>query len=210
MQFRFINARRALEYIREGLAGGCSLARYLLERLERERVRIGTWLPPTIPEEDIYRFEQGRKLPKLGWEIILPHGGRLVPIPNTVPEVARYLSHRLAAYRLQGCNALLLAADELASPSDPWIAQYQACEGTGLLFWQQEVYFYADERAPIEGVERVLQHARSLAGMFSVAVLARDVQIFQDWSPALVAQLSELFVARAYDGESFLLVKFVR
>lgn len=56
-------------------------------------------------------------------------------------------------------------------------------------------------------VEEILRRARSLAGMFSVVVFAQgDIQ--QGLSAEFAVSLAKLFVVRAYDGESFLLVKF--
>jgi hypothetical protein len=132
----------------------------------------------------------------------------LVPIPTTVPVVTHYLYRHLAACRKQGRKAFLLAPDELASPSDPWVARYHPPEGSGLLFWGDEVYFYVTEDTSAAGVEQVLRHARSLTGMFSYTVFAHG-DIEQDCSAELVAPSVRLFVVRAYDGESFLLVKFV-
>jgi hypothetical protein len=209
MRFRLIKTRRALEYIRNGLQGGCSLSRALLRRLERATVRIGAWLPSDTPKSKIYRFEQGGILPPL-WEeaIHLPSGGVLVPVPTTVSIVRHYLYRHLNDCKKKACQWFLLAPDELASPSDPWIARYQSPEGTGLLFWGDEVYHYAKADAPLASVEWVIRQASSLAGMFSYVVLSHgDVALIH--SPEVVASSVDLFVVRAYDGESFLLVKFV-
>lgn len=209
MRFRLIKTQPALEYIRDGLQEGCSLSRSLLQRLMRANVRIGAWLPPDIPEKRIYQFKQGGISPQsCGEAFHLPSGGVLVPIPTMVPVVAHYLYRHLAACRKQGRKAFLLAPDELASPSDPWVARYHPPEGSRLLFWGDEVYFYVTEDTSAAGVEQVLRHARSFTGMFSYTVFAHG-DIEQDCSAELVIPSVRLFVVQAYDGESFLLVKFV-
>jgi len=90
MQFRLIQTQQALRYIRYGLDRGCSLSQALLQRLEQAKIRIGTWLPRGVSKGIIYQFEQGGKLPAQQNEAVqLPSGGVLIPIPNTVPAVAR-------------------------------------------------------------------------------------------------------------------------
>jgi hypothetical protein len=96
MQFRLIQTQQALRYIRYGLDRGCSLSQALLQRLEQAKIRIGTWLPRGVSKGIIYQFEQGGKLPAQQNEAVqLPSGGVLIPIPNTVPAVARYLHNSL-------------------------------------------------------------------------------------------------------------------
>ena len=210
IRFRPVKTQPALKYIREGLVEGCTLSRHLCQRLEQETVRVGTWLPLDVPEDSLYQFTQGGKLPRRPEEVIpLPRGGLLVPIPNTLSVVARYLYRQLIVAQQRGDQAFLVAPDELASPLDPWLSRYHPAMGTGLLVWQEEVYFYARVSASISAVESIVRRARSLVGMFSLIVFARDGSLDKDWSPALVASKTRFFIVGAYDGESFLLVKFV-
>jgi hypothetical protein len=208
MQFRLIQTQQALRYIRYGLDRGCSLSQALLQRLEQAKIRIGTWLPRGVSNGSIYQFEQGGKLPAQQNEAVqLPSGGVLIPIPNTVPAVARYLHKQLADCKKRGTKAFLLAPDELASPSDSWVVRYEPIEGVKMLFLNEEVYFYVKEDGSFAAVEKILRRARSLAGMFSVVVFAHG-DIEQGLSAELTVSLAKLFVVRAYDGESFFLVKF--
>jgi hypothetical protein len=124
-----------------------------------------------------------------------------------VPAVARYLHKQLADCKKRGTKAFLLAPDELASPSDSWVVRYEPIEGVKMLFLNEEVYFYVKEDGSFAAVEKILRRARSLAGMFSVVVFAHG-DIEQGLSAELTVSLAKLFVVRAYDGESFLLVKF--
>lgn len=207
MRFRTINTRRALEYIRKELQGGSSLSQRLLTRLEQQQVRAGTWVPLGLSKEEVYRFEQGGKLPS-GDEVIRLSGGVLVPIPNTAAEVARYIYRKFSLSTRRGVCPLLLAPNELASPSDPWIARYRPPLGTGIVCWQNEVYFYAESSASVIGIEAVIRRARLLSGKSSVAVFAEGINVRESWSPDMVASFAKFFIAEAYDHESFLLVRF--
>lgn len=171
---------------------------------------MGTWLPLDVPEDSLYQFTQGGKLsPRTGGVIPLSRGGLLIPVPNTLSVVARYLYQQLIGAQQRGDQAFLVAPDELASPFDRWLSRYHPPRGTGLLFWQKEVYFYSSASASISAVESIIQRARSLVGMFSLTVFVRDANFCKNWSPALAALSTRFFTVEAYDGESFLLVKFI-
>jgi len=72
---------RALEYIRDRLENGKTLAHYLLKREDLARGSISTYLPADVAEDVLYGFRWGGKLKIDPTTVVYPErgGGVLCP-----------------------------------------------------------------------------------------------------------------------------------
>ncbi len=196
-----LDRKRALEYVQSVLSEGRTLSVCLLREAPIERASFHTWLPEQTCDEARHQFRTGGKLPPAGDPIYLSSGGVLVPINNTNLQVAHYLWELLK----QRENSVLIVEHQLALPSDPWIQRYVPPHGTGLLFWQDEVYFYGDSEAGSEGLEAIIRKS----GHCPIGVVTENREHTNtDWSPEFAARNASLLIVGAYDGESYILAEW--
>jgi hypothetical protein len=98
----------ALEYVRERLENGKTLARYLLDALELEAGVVTTFLPPGLGQEKVAHLTWGGVLP-VDLEGVRyleePDGStsRLVPTPNTKDHLVEAVRMYLSGTRARVC-----------------------------------------------------------------------------------------------------------
>ncbi len=199
-----LDRNRALRYVQSALSDGRTLSACLLREAPIERAHFHTWLPEGVPEEKRYDFHMGGKVPYKEEPIYLPSGGALIPTGNTDEEVVQYICTYLG---LRDDLAFVIE-HPFAQPSDPWIERYVPPRGTGLIFWDDEVYLYGDREADSEGIGAILRQGSSIWPP-TIAVLTRaDGLAHNLWSPDLVAHYTSVLIVGAYDGESFILAEW--
>jgi hypothetical protein len=62
-QLQFYNlGERGMEYIRERLEGGKTLAHLLLESIDLQQGRAWSYLPPNMPASEVMKFDEGVRM----------------------------------------------------------------------------------------------------------------------------------------------------
>jgi len=201
----------ALEYMRERLGQGKTLAHYLLQRDDLPRGRITTCLPPSVPADEVEEFRAGYKLkrdPATFRYRKEPDGSvtRWEPKPNTDPWLASVVQWFLCG----GLDRICIFENSMALPRDPWL---QSC-GLPTLIFGDEVYHGVSNRHA-ENEERILQTIRGASDVWlfygvmtslantngpSLETATIDRDFLQ-----VCAQRAEKVVVGAYDGESYLI-----
>ncbi len=201
----------ALEYIRECLAEGKTLARHLLERVDLESGTVTTFLPSDVSKEAASQFRTGGKLerdPETFVYRTAPDGSRVrwEPVPNTDPWLVSIVQAFLRAAEGRVC----ILENALARPSDPGLSRFQS----RLLAFEDEVYHVLLSRE-LEGTEiaRAIGEARCayppligvitfLAAEAGLPDEARDITSAQ---LRVLAERTQKIVVGAYDGEGYLI-----
>jgi len=200
----------ALEYIRERLGHGKTLARYLLEREDLASGSVITCLPPNVPVETLEDFGEGYKLkrdPATFRYRTEPDGSitRWEPVPNTDPWLVSVVQQFLRS----GSGRVCILENSSALPSDPWL---QSCH-LPILIFDDEVYHFVSHK-DAENEERVLETIRTARSWLFYGVMTL---LPKSDAPSLeagtidgeflqaCAQKAERVVVGAYDGESHLI-----
>jgi len=199
----------ALQYIRERLAEGKTLARYLLEREDLASGSVITCLPPNVPVETLEDFNES-KLERDPATFRYRTGSdgsvtRYEPVPNTDPWLASVVQGFLRG----GSDRVCILENSSALPGDPWL---QSCH-LPILIFDDEVYHFVSHK-DAENQERILETIRTARSWLFYGVMTLLPKID---APSLeagtidgeflqaCAQKAERVVVGAYDGESHLI-----
>ncbi len=203
----------AVNYIRDCLANGKTLARYLLERPDLESGTVTTFLPSDVSEEAATQFKWGGKLKRDPATFVYrtePDGSttRWEPKPNTDPWLVSILQRFLRGRAERVC----VFENELASPGDPWLS-LPRWDILQTAIFENEVYHLLSNR-DAENEERILTTIKGanawlfIGAMTSVSKasdLALEADTVDDEVLEMFAQRAEKIVVGAYDGESYLI-----
>jgi len=201
----------ALQYIRERLAEGKTLAHYLLEREDLPSGSVITCLPPNLPVETLEDFNEGDKLerdPATFRYRTEPDGSitRWEPVPNTDPWLASVVQEFLRG----GPERLCIFENSPAAPGDPWL---QSSDLQTLTF-DDEVYHFVSDRdaGKKKRILETIRGARSawlLYGVMTFLSSAPDLSLekgsIEQKALEALAQGAEKIIVGAYDGESCLI-----
>ena len=203
----------AVSYIRDCLANGKTLARYLLQRLDLESGAVTTFLPSDVSEEAATQFKWGGKLYRDPATFVYhtePDGSttRWEPVPNTDPWLASILREFLGA----GPERVCVFENESALPSHPWLSLPRWAILQTLIF-ENEVYHLLSNR-DAENEERILTTIRiadswlfigAMTSLSQASDLPLEAGRLDDEALKMFAQRAERIVVGAYDGESYLI-----
>ncbi len=204
----------AIDYIRERLSTGKTLARHLLETLDLERGSVIACLPSNVSDHEALQFEQGGKLPHPDpstFRYLTDKQGRtslLVPVPNTDPWLVSLVQDFLS----QSADRVCAFEDWLAQPSDAFWSKKES-KREAASFVDDEVYYVLVSGDSEEQIRDAVGWSRCawpglLAAMTSLTADEPIPSDRRNISPALLKTLAvrtERLAVGAYDGESYLI-----
>jgi hypothetical protein len=205
---------QAIDYIRQRLTHGKSLARHLLEALDLERGSVIACLPPNVGDQEALQFKEGGKLPHPDpstFRYLTDEQGRtsrLEPVPNTDPWLVSLVQHFLS----QSADRVCIFEEFYAEPSDPlWSKKESKREAAS--FVDDEVYYVLVSGDSEEQLREAVGWSQQawpalLAAMTSMTADEPIPSDRRNISPALLKPLAgrtERLAVGAYDGESYLI-----
>jgi hypothetical protein len=202
----------ATEYLKESLAKGHTLSKYLLQRADLNRGEVFTFVPNTLNESAANNFRAGPLLPETPVEIVLEAAdadlkSRIVRTPNTDSVLAEVIITHMA----NDADRMAVFEEGLAKPSDPCMRSAK------LTPWQpfgDEVYYFLARRgSSYFEVLRAIKNAHSAyPGLIGILTRASRLQKSAVQRGKLTAKMLKDFAARAefvlvsaYDGEGYLI-----
>jgi len=200
----------AVSYIRDCLANGKTLARYLLQRPDLESGTVTTFLPSDVSEEAATQFKWGGKLKRDPATFVYrtePDGSRTrwEPVPNTDPWLISILQEFLRG----GPERVCVFENSSAAPEHPWLLS----SGMQTLIFESEVYHFLSSRdleneekilTTIEGTKSWLFYG-TMTSLSEPPDLPLEGGTVDDEVLKTFAQRAEKIVVGAYDGESYLI-----
>jgi hypothetical protein len=204
----------AIDYIRERLSNGKTLARHLLETLDLECGSVITCLPPNVSDQEALQFESGAKLPRPDratsryYTDEQGRTSRLEPIPNTDPWLVSLVQDFLS----QSASRVCILEEFSFRPSDPLWSKEEA-RRQAARFVDDEVYYVLLSDDSHRRVEQTVRWSGGawpglLAAMTSMTTYEAISSDHRDMSPAqlkTLAERTERLAVGAYDGESYLI-----
>ena len=203
----------AVSYIRDCLANGKTLARYLLQRPDLESGTVTTFLPSDVGKEAATQFKWGGKLRRDPATFVYhtePDGSRTrwEPVPNTDPWLISILQEFLGA----GGDRVAIFENEVALPGDPWLS-LPRWDILQTVIFGNEVYHVLSNR-DAEDEERILTTIKGADSWLFIGAMTSlseppDLPLeggtVDDEVLKTFAQRAEKIVVGAYDGESYLI-----
>lgn len=209
-------APEAIEYIKDRLADGKTLARFLLEKRDLNRGEVVTFLPPYANLERIGNFSWGGVLPTPPSEThqhyTTPDGTKtvMVPVPNTRPHLVWMIQEFLK----QGEGQLCLFESAVASPTYGFLASPDAQDLRVLTFEDDVYYLLTEDDLDLRRIEKTVRYATSYLVIGVLARLPQEENFLPVKSTRativrseleLLAQRTEKIIVGAYDGEGYLI-----
>jgi hypothetical protein len=204
---------QAIDYIRQRLTDGKTLAVHLLEALDLERGSVIACLPPNVSDQEALQFDEGRKLPPPDpstFRYLTDRQGRtsrLEPVPNTDPWLISLVDDFLS----QSADRVCIFEEWSFQPSDPfWSIKGSRREAAS--FVDDEVYYVLVSDDPEQHIRDAVGWSKGWPGLLAAMTsVAADQPIPRDRgniNPALLKTLAvrtERLAVGAYDGESYLI-----
>ena len=195
------------------MRGGMALARYLLERSDLDQGVLTTFLPEETPEEDLYKFEQGKLYvdPATFIYIEEPSGqrSRLEPVPNTTP----WLASRMSDFLSSGPDKLFVIQNKDIEADSPRLIKEEHLRTIALDGQVYQSLLNADALS----AEMIDYTIRTSPSWLFVAVLT-SLEELPEW-PArpgvtsideapikALSERAEQIVVEAYHGESYVIL----
>lgn len=201
----------AVSYIRDCLANGKTLARYLLQRPDLESGTVTTFLPSDVGKEAATQFKWGGKLRRDPATFVYrtePDGSRTrwEPVPNTDPWLVSIIQAFLRAAEDRVC----IFENALARPSDPVLSRSES----RVLVFDNEVYHFlsaADWASTI--IAQAIREAGcpyppligAMASAADEAGFSGEGRQISSAQLKVLAERTEKIVIGAYDGEGYLI-----
>lgn len=200
----------AIDYIRERLSTGKTLARHLLETLNLQQGSVITFLPSSVSEREALQFEEGalpRPDPSTFHYYTDKQGrrSRMEPVPNTNPWLVSTIRPFLADDENRVC-----IFEEWAL--HPPYAHWSTNKSDIVTFVEDEVYYVllsGDAETRIHEAVRLGGGAWPglLAAMTSMPAdepISSDTRSISRAHLRTLAERTKRLVVGVYDGESFL------
>lgn len=211
---RFIDSNSAIPYIKALLQQGHQLAEVVLQRRDIDSASVTTFLPRELPEEAIYAFTTGGKLPANPELTEYVQHGNIRSRLEVVPNTDSWLIDKIASFLRQGLNHICLIEDDLASPSD---AGRVETDGLRMLSCDAHLYYalLSQDSGDRQLVERTIKEATSwrFIGVLSSLISAPEWPIGKGVTARLsqreieeIADRTDFVIVNAYDGESYLVI----
>jgi hypothetical protein len=201
----------ALEYIRQRLSNGNTLARHLLAKLDLEKGVITTFLPKKMRKETANDFSTG-KFPETSSKNHLfytaPDGRRVKIVPK--PNTNQCLVSLIQVFLRQREEYLCVFENALAEVHDPCVTSFKS----SLMFLENEVYhflFHSDAKND-EKILKTIKEATSwlfIGAMTSIPkrqrITFKTHQKITSGQLKLLAEMAKKIMVGAYDGEGYLI-----
>jgi hypothetical protein len=207
----------AVDYIRDRLAEGKTLAKFLLDRTDLDTGKVSTFLPFDADLSKVNNFSRGGVLPtpppETHHHFTAPDGTKTVMVP--VPGTSNQLGAIIQEFLKQGDAQICLFESAVAKPTDGFLSTSNA-KDLRVLTFQEDVYCLLKENDDPEKIEKSLRYAKSFL-VFGVLVHLSDkdkVLPLDADSPGkeltldelkVLAEETEKIVVGAYDGEGYLI-----
>ena len=204
----------AVDYIRDRLAEGKTLAEFLLDRADLNKGRVTTFLPSNADLSKVNNFSSGGILsappPEMHRHYMTPHGIRMVPVPNTSTQLAAIIQEFLK----QGDVRVCLFESAVAKTTDGFLSTPNA-KDLRVLSFQGNVYYLLKHQDNSEKIEKTLRYAKSFRALGVLVHLSKDkfLPFDEDSAPKeltldelkVLAEETEKMIIGAYDGEGYLI-----
>jgi hypothetical protein len=202
---------RALDYIRENLTSGYTLAKRVARSVDLTSGKVVTLLPENAKTDSLYDFQLSGKLPQRDSEatsfISDEMQWAMVPIPTADECLVEYISQ----FFRSGIERMCVIQNALASPSDGWISRSK----DRFLFFEHEVYgpITSDEADRKANIQQAIKNHASI-GPPTLAVLTKVPNVSKFHNQKLnitsedlnaFAAETEAIIVGAYDGESYVI-----
>ncbi len=199
----------AIQYIRECLTEGKTLAHYLLQISALDKGTVFTFLPVDVSYEEAKNFRDGilpEPPPETHKYFTAADGTvmRMVPKPNT----GDWLVGVIRMFLSSGEGRVCIFEDALAQPTDPWLAHYDG----PVLTCEDEVYHFLSGRdIERDKIGEVVRHARSWLFIGAMTSVPQGID-FPSMAQTIartelrrLAERAENIIVGAYDGEGYLI-----
>jgi hypothetical protein len=208
----------AIEYIKDRLAQGKTLASLLLERRDLDGGEVVTFLPSNADLERISNFSQGGVLPtpppETHQHYTTPDGTKTVLVP--VPGTSSHLVTTIQEFLKQGEGRICLFESAVARPTDGFLSSPNAQDLRVLTFEENVYYFLTEDDLDREKINKTVSYAISYLVIGVFAQLSKEDQflpIEQQITRGeitlddlkLLAERTEKIIVGAYDGEGYLI-----
>lgn len=209
-----IDSRRGLIYLKQILKDGQTLSRCLLKRLKRRcsQIKVFTFLPPNIPQEEIYEFTTGYKFPVDPSKIIYKTDAAgnpvkiMEPIPFPTCVFLDYVLNYLSSDRL---HSLIVFENRYADPS--FVKEYKS----RVIIYNKEIYHIVTGKEMNRYlIKKAMRESMVFFPPHSICILAKlnDIEIkqlenvnkIQLDNLQVLSKRTEQIIVGAYDGEGFL------
>ena len=204
----------AVDYIKDRLAEGKNLAKFLLDRGDLNQGRVTTFLPSNADLSKINNFSRGGVLPAPPPEThrhnTTPDGTRTVMVP--VPDTGTELAAMIQGFLKQGDARICLFESAVAKPTDGFFSTPNA-KDLCVLTLDENVYFLLKENDDRDMIDKTLRYAKSFRVLGVLVHLSKDKFLDEDFvrkeltldEMKALAEDTEKIVVGAYDGEGYLI-----
>ena len=204
----------AVDYIRDRLAEGKMLAKFLLDRTDLDKGRVTTYLPSDADLSKINNFSSGEVLPtpppETHHHYTTANGTRtlMVPVHNTSTQLAAMIQ----AFLKQEDARICLFESAVANPTDGFLSTPNA-KDLRVLSFQENVYYLLKQQDDREKIQKTLRYAKSFRVLGVLVHLSKDKFLNEDSvrkeltldELKVLAEETEEIIIGAYDGEGYLI-----
>jgi len=207
----------AIDYIRDRLAEGKTLAKFLLDRGDLDKGSVITFLPSDADLSRMNNFSRGGVLPapppETHHHYTTANGTRTLVVP--VPDTSTQLAAMIQEFLKQEDARICLFESAVAKPTDGFLSTPNA-KDLCVLTLDEDVYFLLKENDDLEMIDKTLRYAKSYL-VLGVLVHFSDKDQFLslDEDPLrkeltvdelkVLAEKTEKIIVGAYDGEGYLI-----
>lgn len=206
----------AVHYIRDRLAEGKTLAKFLLDRADLNKGRVTTFLPSNADLSKINNFSRGGVLPapppETHHHYTTPDGTKTVMVP--VPGTGTHLAAMIQEFLEQGDARICLFESAVAKPTDGFLSTPNA-KDLRVLPFQEDVYYLLKQQDDREKIDKTLRYAKSYLVLGVLVHLSKDKGLLLDEDSLrkeltldelkVLAEETEKIIVGAYDGEGYLI-----
>ncbi len=204
----------AVDYIRDLLAEGKTLGKFLLDRGDLNKGRVTTFLPSEADLSKVNNFSRGGVLPtpppETHHHFTAPDGTKtvMVPVLGTGKQLAAMIQEFLGGNDERIC----LFESAVAKPTDGFLSTPNA-KDLRVLSFQENVYYLLKQQDDREKIEKALRYAKSFRVLGVLVHLSKDKFLDEDSvrkeltldELKVLAEETEKIVVGAYDGEGYLI-----
>src|SRR5689334_19616267 len=151
----------AIDYIKDRLAEGKTLAKFLLDRGDLDKGKVSTFLPSDADLSKVNNFSRGGVLPtpppETHHHYTAPDGTRSVMVP--VPGTSTQLTIMIQEFLKRG-DARLCLFESFAKPTYGFLSAPNA-KDLRVLSFQEDVYYLLKENDDRELIDKTLRYAKS-------------------------------------------------
>ena len=206
----------AVDYVRDRLVTGKTLAKLLLDRGDLDKGKITAFLPTDADLSKVNNFSRGGVLPAPPLETYhhytTPDGTKTVMAP--VPGTSNQLAAMVQEFLNRSDKRIGLFESAVAKPTDGFLSTPNA-KDLRVLSFQGNVYYLLKHQDNSEKIEKTLRYAKSFRALGVLVHLSKDkfLPFGEDSVPKeltldelkVLAEETEKMIIGAYDGEGYLI-----